>query len=83
MIGGGYDRYDPVVGAENLAKVIDTQFTRSKSGASLNLLRCVWTTPTVMCEMVENYQEANPDKNVIVVDIYNYFRLMEQDLEWR
>ena len=83
LLGGGYDRYDPVVGAENLAKVIDTQFTRSKSGASLNLLRCVWSTPTVMCEMVELYQEANPDKNVIVVDIYNYFRLMEQDLEWR
>ena len=83
LLGGGYDRFDPVVGAENLTKVIDTQFEKSRSGASLNLLRCVWTTPTVMCEMVDLYKEANPDKNVIVVDIYNYFKLMEQDLKWK
>jgi len=83
VFGGGYDRYDPEVGVENLTKVIDTQFTKSRSGASLNMLRCVWTTPTVMCEMVDLYKEANPDKNVIVVDIYNYFKLMEQDLKWK
>jgi hypothetical protein len=83
LLGGGYDRYDPVVGAQNLEKVVNTQFSKSNSGASLNLLRCVWSTPTVMCEMVEKYQKANPDKKVVVVDIYNYFELVRQDLEWK
>lgn len=83
LLGGGYDRYDPVVGAQNLEKVVNTQFGKSNSGASLNLLRCVWSTPTVMCEMVEKYQKANPDKEVVVVDIYNYFELVRQDLEWK
>jgi FMN-dependent NADH-azoreductase len=36
-----------------------------------------------MCEMVEKYQKANPDKEVVVVDIYNYFELVRQDLEWK
>ncbi len=83
LLGGGYDRTDSTVGAKNLQNVVETQFKRSKSGASLNLLRCVWSTPTVMCETVELYQEANPDKEVVVVDIYNYFKLMEQDLNWK
>ena len=83
LLGGGYDRYDPVVGAQNLQKVVNTQLTKSNSGAALCLLRCVWTTPTVMCQMVENYQAANPDKKVVVVDIYNYFELVKQDLEWK
>ena len=83
LLGGGYDRYDPVVGAQNLEKVVNTQFNKSRSGASLCMLRCVWTTPTVICEIVENYQAANPDKEVVVVDIYNYFQLVKQDLEWK
>ena len=83
LLGGGYDRYDPEKGAENLAKVIDAQFSVSNSGASLCMLRCVWSTPTVMCKMVELYKEANPDKEVVVVDIYTYFDLMRQDLEWK
>ncbi|MBQ7338714.1 MAG: hypothetical protein IJW40_09725 [Clostridia bacterium] len=83
LLGSGYDRYDSAVGAENLAKVVEKQFTTSNSGASLNLLRCVWTTPTVICETVDLYREANPDKEVVVVDIYNYFKLIEQDLNWK
>ena len=83
LLGGGYDRYDPVVGAQNLAAVVNKQFTKSNSGASLCMLRCVWTTPTVMCEMVDLYREANPDKEVVVVDIYNYFELVRQDLNWK
>jgi uncharacterized protein YktA (UPF0223 family) len=83
LLGGGYDRYDPVVGAKNLEKVVNTQFTKSNSGASLCMLRCVWSTPSIMCRMVELYQEANPDKEVVVVDIYNYFQLVKQDLEWK
>jgi uncharacterized protein YktA (UPF0223 family) len=82
LLGGGYDRFDPVVGAKNLEKVVNTQFTKSNSGASLCMLRCVWSTPSVMCRMVELYEEANPDKEVVVVDIYNYFQLVKQDLEW-
>jgi uncharacterized lipoprotein len=83
LLGGGYDRYDPVVGAQNLQNVVNTQLKRSNSGAALCMLRCVWTTPTVMCEMVELFQKANPDKEVVVVDIYNYFELVRQDIEWR
>ena len=83
LLGGGYDRYDPVVGAQNLSNVVNTQFFKSNSGASLCMLRCVWTTPTVMCEMVELYQEAHPNQKVVVVDIYNYFELVRQDLEWK
>ena len=83
LLGGGYDRFDPVVGAQNLSNVVNKQFYNSKSGASLCLLRCVWTTPTVMCEMVELYQEAHPNQKVVVVDIYNYFELVRQDLEWK
>lgn len=83
LLGGGYDRYDPVVGAENLAKVVEQRFRASNSGASLNLLRCVWSTPSVMCEMVELYQEAHPDQEVVVVDIYNYFDLIAQDLDYK
>ncbi len=82
LLGGGYDRYDPVVGAQNLQNVVNTQFKRSNSGAALCMLRCVWTTPTVICEIVEQFQKANPDKEVVVVDIYNYFELVRQDIEW-
>lgn len=81
LLGGGYDRYDPEVGAQNLASVVEGRFRVSNSGASLNLLRCVWTTPTVICEMVELYQQAHPDQKVVVVDIYNYFDLVAQDLK--
>ncbi len=80
LLGGGYDRYDPEVGAKNLANVVEKRFKASNSGASLNLLRCVWTTPTVMCEMVELYREQHPDQKVEVVDIYTYFDLISQDL---
>ncbi len=82
LLAGGYDKEDPVLGAEKLEEVVNKQFNRSNSGASLNLLRCVWTTPTVICETVENYKAANPDKEVVVVDIYNYFDLVRQDLAW-
>ena len=83
LLGGGYDRDDPVVGAQNLQNVVNNQFKKSNSGAALCMLRCVWTTPTVMCEMVELFQKANPDKEVVVVDIYNYFELVRQDIEWK
>ena len=82
LLGGGYDRYDPVVGAQNLERVVNSQFSVSNSGASLCMLRCVWSTPTVMCQIVENYKKANPDQQVVVVDIYTYFDLMRQDIEW-
>ena len=83
LLGGGYDRTDPVVGAQNLQNVVNAQLKKSNSGAALCLLRCVWTTPTVMCEMVELFRQANPDKEVVVVDIYNYFDLVRQDIEWK
>lgn len=82
LLGGGYDRNDPEVGVKNLTNVINAQFSKSNSGASLCMLRCVWTTPSVICGTIDLYREANPDKEVIVVDIYNYFWLIEQDLNW-
>ena len=82
LLGGGYDRYDPEKGVKNLSNLINSQVGVSNSGAILCMLRCVWSTPSVMCEMVELYQEAFPYKNVEVVDIYTYFDLMRQDLEW-
>lgn len=82
LLGGGYDRYDPEKGVKNLSNLINSQIGVSNSGAILCMLRCVWSTPSVMCEMVELYQEAFPYKNVVVVDIYTYFDLMRQDLEW-
>jgi hypothetical protein len=51
------------------------------SHASLSLIRCVWTTPSFIIDTVEAYKAANPNENVVVVDIYNYFNLLRQDLE--
>ena len=51
------------------------------SGSSLSLIRCVWTTPSYIIDVVEGYKAAHPDENVVVVDIYNYFNLLKQDLE--
>ncbi|MBQ7319121.1 MAG: hypothetical protein IJW97_02925 [Clostridia bacterium] len=82
LLGGGYDRNDPEVGVKNLTNVINAQFSKSNSGASLCMLRCVWTTPSVICGTIDLYREANPDKEVVVVDIYNYFWLIQQDLDW-
>lgn len=54
---------------------------KTKSGSSLSLIRCVWTTPSAICEVVDQYRAAHPDENVVVVDIYNYFNLLAQDLD--
>ena len=51
------------------------------SNSSLSLIRCVWTTPTFICDVVEQYKADHPNENVVVVDIYNYFNLLRQDLE--
>ncbi len=53
----------------------------SRSGSSLSLIRCVWVNPSYICEVVEGYKAAHPNENVVVVDIYNYFNLLAQDLE--
>jgi hypothetical protein len=82
LLGGGYDKTDPEKGAIALENVINAQFSKSKSGASLCMLRCVWTTPSIICQSLDLYREANPDKEVIVVDIYNYFELIKQDIHW-
>lgn len=54
---------------------------RKASGSSLSLMRCVWVGPSYICEVVDKYKAAHPDENVVVVDIYNYFNLLRQDLE--
>jgi hypothetical protein len=62
--------------------VVRHGYQRSNSGASLSLIRCVWVTPSYISSVVEQYKAAHPNKNVVVVDIYNYFNLLEQDLEY-
>jgi hypothetical protein len=51
------------------------------SGSSLAMIRCVWTSPSFICDVVEQYKADHPNENVVVVDIYNYFNLLKQDLE--
>ena len=66
---------------ESLNGVVRYGYSRSDSSSSLSLIRCVWQTPSFICEVVEAYKTAHPNENVVVVDIYNYFHLLTQDLE--
>jgi hypothetical protein len=59
----------------------DRKLGDTKSGSSLSLIRVVWKSPSYICEVVEAYKAAHPGENVVVVDIYNYFNLLAQDLE--
>lgn len=53
---------------------------RVEYSSAIALFRCVWTTPSYICEVVDAYKAAYPYENVVVVDIYNYFNLLRQDL---
>ncbi|MBE6660311.1 MAG: hypothetical protein E7605_02795 [Ruminococcaceae bacterium] len=72
-------------GAASLENIVRYGYNRklgaTKSGSSLSLIRVVWKSPSYICEVVEAYKDAHPDENVVVVDIYNYFNLLAQDLE--
>ena len=72
-------------GAASLENIVRYGYSRklgdTKSSSSLSLIRVVWQSPSYICEVVEAYRAAHPDENVVVVDIYNYFNLLAQDLE--
>ena len=72
-------------GAASLENIVRYGYNRklgaTKSGSSLSLIRVVWKSPSYICEVVEAYKAAHPDENVVVVDIYNYFNLLSQDLQ--
>ena len=71
--------------ANAVANVVQSGYNRTlgktNSKASLSLIRCVWTSPSFICDVVEQYKADHPNENVVVVDIYNYFNLLAQDLE--
>ncbi len=75
----------PANAANAVAACVNAGYARTlgdiDSSSSLSLIRCVWVTPTFIVETVEAYKAAHPDENVVVVDIYNYFNLLKQDLE--
>lgn len=67
-------------GVASLNNIVRYGYTRSNSSSSLSLIRVVWKSPSYICEVVEAYKAAHPNENVVVVDIYNYFHLLTQDL---
>lgn len=71
-----------VASLENIVRYgYDRKLGDTKSGSSLSLIRVVWKSPSYICEVVEAYKAAHPNENVVVVDIYNYFNLLAQDLD--
>lgn len=72
-------------GVASLENIVRYGYNRklgaTKSGSSLSLIRVVWKSPSYICEVVDAYKAAHPNENVVVVDIYNYFNLLAQDLE--
>ena len=72
-------------GVASLNNIVNYGYNRklgdTKSGSSLSLIRVVWKSPSYICEVVEAYKAAHPNENVVVVDIYNYFNLLAQDLD--
>ncbi len=68
-------------GVASLENIVRYGYTRSDSSSSLSLIRVVWKSPSYICEVVEAYKAAHPNENVVVVDIYNYFNLLAQDLD--
>lgn len=65
-------------GAEAVNQIIRTQAGTGK--ARFGLVRCVWTSPTFISEVIEEVKAQNPNLNIEVVDIYNYFELRRQQL---
>ncbi len=49
--------------------------------SSFLLVRAVWVSPTFISDVIEAYRAANPDLDIEVVDIYNYYDLRRQSLE--
>lgn len=62
------------------AGVDDSLRNRVTCSSAIALFRCVWTNPSYIRDVVDAYQAAYPHENVVVVDIYNYFNLLRQDL---
>ena len=72
------DNVDAAVQA--LKAGVNDSRARTAYSSAIALFRCVWTTPSYISAVVDAYKAANPYENVVVVDIYNYFNLLRQDL---
>ncbi len=72
------DNVDAAVQA--LKAGVNDSNARTAYSSAIALFRCVWTTPSYISAVVDAYKAANPYENVVVVDIYNYFNLLRQDL---
>jgi hypothetical protein len=84
-LDNSFDSTSVETGVASLNNIVrygyDRKLGTAKSGSSLSLIRVVWKSPSYICEVVEAYKAAHPGERVVVVDIYNYFNLLAQDLE--
>ena len=78
-ISNRFDREDPVKCAEEWA--IDIAARSRIGNATFMSCRCVWITPEYLVKCIEALQERLPNRNIIVVDPYSYYRLLGESME--
>ena len=78
-ISNRFDRNDPEKCAEGWIKDITA---RDRVGCATFLsIRCVWSTPDYLVRCVEALEDKLPDRNIIVLDPFSYYRLLGESME--
>ncbi len=73
----GFDTSSVEAAVNSLNRAIAKPNTKT---SSFLLVRAVWVSPTFISDVIDAYRAANPNLDVEVVDIYNYYDLRKQSL---
>ena len=80
-ISNRFDRNDPVKCAAEWKIDIDQRDVNREGHATFMSCRCVWITPEYLIKCLDELQKLYPDKEIIVVDPYNYYNLLGESLQ--
>jgi hypothetical protein len=80
-ISNRFDRNDPVKCAAQWKIDIDQRNESREGHATFMSCRCVWSTPEYLMKCIAELEKLYPDKDIIVVDPYNYYSLLAESLQ--
>ena len=80
-ISNRFDRNDPVKCAAQWKIDIDQRNDSREGHATFMSCRCVWSTPEYLMKCIAELEKLYPDKDIIVVDPYNYYSLLAESLQ--
>ena len=78
-ISNRYDRSSPIECAK--AWAIDIAARDRIGCATFMSCRCVWSTPEYLVNCIEALKEQLPNRNIIVLDPFSYYRLLGESMK--